>query len=209
MTDAYPDKSVGNRRVYAVDDNVEMCRSLYALLSATGYDFRYFTSPLQFLRQQNELEPGVLLVDLRMPEMDGLELLARIDSEFHRFRAVMFTGHGDISIAVQSIKLGAADFLQKPFGELELLEIIERELAVLVGTPSDAGTPQSPLGSLSPRERDVVASLARGLSNKAIAKDLGISVRTVEMHRSRAMQRLGCRNLAELLRKVFEASTTI
>lgn len=193
------------RQVYVVDDNEEMCRSLEALLTATGYHLRYFTQPSEFLRQHNSLLPGVLLVDLRMPDMNGLDLLAAVMTQTGRFRVVMVTGHGEISTAVQSIKMGAADFLQKPFRESELLEIIDRELALLDHGPADV-MPAKSLVSLSPRERDVVTALARGMPNKAIAKKLGISVRTVEMHRSRAMQRLGCRNLADLLRLVFQTS---
>lgn len=203
MVDIASEKSAAARQIYAVDDNEEMCRSLDALLSAAGYFLRYYTSPVQFLREQAQLAPGVLLVDLRMPEMDGLELLSGITSELDRYRVVMLTGHGEIASAVRSMKMGAADFLQKPFRETELLGIIERELAMLHEAPSEPSEPGLLLANLSCRERDVVERLARGLANKAIAKELGISVRTVEMHRSRAMQRLGCRNLAELLRLVF------
>ena len=204
MVDAASEKSTEIRQIYAVDDNKEMCRSLDALLSSAGYFLRYYTSPVQFLREQAQLAPGVLLVDLRMPEMDGLELLSGIRSELHRYRVVMLTGHGEIATAVRSVKMGAADFLQKPFRESELMGIIERELAMLHQAPSEPSEPGLLLANLSCRERDVVERLARGLANKAIAKELSISVRTVEMHRSRAMQRLGCRNLAELLRLVFK-----
>jgi two-component system response regulator FixJ len=194
-----------SRRVYALDDNEEMCRSLDALLSSEGYDLQYFTCPKAFLSAKDDLQPGVLLLDLRMPEIDGMDILAKLGPELDKFRTIVFTAHGEIETAVKAIKLGARDFLQKPFHEDKLFEILERE-SQEQPTPEQTEPPSSLLDQMSPRERDVVVMLSKGMPNKVIAAELDISVRTVEMHRARAMQRLGCRSFADLLRLVFSAS---
>jgi two-component system response regulator FixJ len=183
--------------VYVVDDSMEMCLSLEALLTACGYDVAFFTSPFDFLKRRGQLAAGVLLVDLRMDELDGIEVIQQLGSDKDRFPAIMITAHGDIEIAVKAIKHGARDFIQKPFREELLLETIDR---VAGGLCASRSSPQAPKDRLSGRERDVAERLVKGLSNKQIAYDLGISVRTVEMHRVRAMQRLGCKSFAELLR---------
>ena len=198
-------EDAGNRRVYALDDNEEMCRSLDALLSSEGYDLQYFTCPKAFLAAKDQLEPGVLLLDLRMPDIDGMEILSKIGPDNDRFRTIVFTAHGEIETAVKAIKLGARDFLQKPFHEDKLFEILDRESKEF-GSPQPEPPTSSLLDQMSPRERDVVSMLAKGMPNKVIAAELDISVRTVEMHRARAMQRLGCRSFADLLRLVFSSN---
>lgn len=198
-------QDAGNRRVYALDDNEEMCRSLDALLSSEGYDLQYFTCPKAFLEAKDQLDSGVLLLDLRMPEIDGMEILSKIGPDNDRFRTIVFTAHGEIETAVKAIKLGARDFLQKPFHEDKLFEILDRESKEF-GSPQPEPPETSLLDQMSPRERDVVQMLAKGMPNKVIAAELDISVRTVEMHRARAMQRLGCRSFADLLRLVFSSN---
>lgn len=188
--------------IYVVDDNEEMCRSLDALLSAFGHQVSTFVSPREFLQASNALKPGVLLVDLRMAELDGIEVIRQLEANRERLPAIMITAHGDVEIAVKAIKLGARDFIQKPFRDEELLDAIER-VAEELTSQADVGT--SPKELLTGRERDVAERLAKGLSNKQIAYDLGISVRTVEMHRARAMQRLGCKSFADLLRALLVA----
>ena len=183
--------------VYVVEDNREMCLSIEALISAHGYVVQCYTSPLEFLERAERLRAGVLLVDLRMEELDGIEVIRRLEGRRARFPAIMITGHGDIEVAVKAIKLGARDFIQKPFRDHVLMGTIDRieeELTV------EHGDGVKPRDLLTGREREVAERLAKGLSNKQIAYDLGISVRTVEMHRLRAMQRLGCKSLADLLR---------
>ena len=122
------------RRVYALDDNEEMCRSLDALLSSEGYELQYFICPKAFLAAKDGLQPGVLLLDLRMPDIDGMDILSRLGPEQGKFRTVVFTAHGEIETAVKAIKLGARDFLQKPFHEDKLFEILDRETQEL-GAP--------------------------------------------------------------------------
>jgi two-component system response regulator FixJ len=183
--------------VYVVDDNREMCLSIEALLSAHGYVVQCYESPLQFLDRVATLPGGVLLVDLRMEELDGIEVIRRLEGRGDRFPAIMITAHGDIEVAVKAIKLGARDFIQKPFRDHVLMGAIDR-IAEELAVQKEEGS--KPRNLLTGREREVAERLAKGLSNKQIAYDLGISVRTVEMHRLRAMQRLGCKSLADLLR---------
>lgn len=187
-------------RVYIVDDCEAMCRSLETLLSVHGFEVRSYTSALQFQADADRLPNGLLLVDLRMDEMSGMELIEKLTERHSKFPMVMMTAHGDIDLAVKAMKLGARDFIQKPFRPENLLEIIHRELSTL-----DAETPAADSKvQLTGREREVAYRLADGLANKQIAFELGISVRTVEMHRARAMTRLGAKTFAELLRALMK-----
>lgn len=186
--------------VYVVDDSTEMCLSLDALLSAYGCDVSTFGSPLEFLGRIDDLERGILLIDLRMDDLDGLEVLRRLDGYRDRFSIIMMTAHGDVEIAVKAIKIGASDFIQKPFRDEALLGMIA-QAATELSVREDRSSKSTDM--LTGRERDVAERLAKGLSNKQISYDLGISVRTVEMHRARAMQRLGCKSFAELLRALL------
>jgi two-component system response regulator FixJ len=188
--------------VYVVDDNPDMCSSLVALLSSCGFEVTCFNNPLEFLEKRRALDPGVLLLDLRMPEMNGLEVLDAIQTDLRRFQTIVITAHGEIDVAVKAIKLGAIDFIQKPFRGEELLEVIQHAID---GLEPDSAEQNQLFDTLSPRERDVVLGLSKGVPNKVIAHQLGISVRTVEMHRARAMQRLGCKTFADMLRRVFNA----
>jgi two-component system response regulator FixJ len=188
--------------VYVVDDHPEMCRSLDALLSSYGFEVTCFNNPLDFVEKKRSLGPGVLLLDLRMPQMNGLEVLAAIQADLRRFQTIVITAHGEIDIAVKAIKLGAKDFIQKPFRGEELLAVIQHAVD---GLEPDSDEQHHLFETLSPRERDVVLGLSRGVPNKVVAHQLGISVRTVEMHRARAMQRLGCKTFADMLRRVFNA----
>ncbi|QDP20419.1 response regulator transcription factor [Sphingomonas xanthus] len=190
--------------VYVVDDNIDMCLSLKALLEACEFEVDTFNSPTLFLEAIERLEPGVVLLDLRMPEMSGLEVLAQMNGFVERFPVIFITAHGEIDVAVKAIKMGAKDFLQKPFDDDALIGVIEQEMSGLQSNGDVGTTSETPrLHSLSPREREVVEALAQGLPNKVIANRLGLSVRTVEMHRARAMSRLQCRTFADLLRVVL------
>ena len=188
--------------IYVVDDHAPMRRSLDALLESVGFSTCLFASGEEFLAASADLAPGILLTDLRMSGMDGLDLVARLKAMKLDFPAIIMTAHGDVDAAIRALRLGARDFIQKPFREAELLAILHRETEALrnKGT-SDAIRlmAQVKLAELSPRELDGVKGLAHGKTNKAIAHELALSIRTVEMHRSRAMDRLGCRNVAELM----------
>ena len=201
MNDILPSDMVAKEiksRIYVVDDSREMCRSLDALLTAYGYDVLTFESASAFLSRSQDLDAGVLLVDLRMEDVNGLELIQKLGSRIDKFVPVMISAHGDIETAVQAIKSGAKDFIQKPFQEASLIETIERAADDLREVAREP--PTGARDVLTGREREVAERLAKGLLNKQIAYELGISVRTVEMHRANAMQRLGCKSFADFLR---------
>lgn len=192
--------------IYVVDDHLEICLSLKALLSAHGFEVSCFTDPVEFVANRRSLKSGIVLLDVRMPQMSGLDVLVEIQGDLKRLQTVLMTAHGEIDTAVKAIKLGAQDFIQKPFREKALLAVIHHAMDNL--QPGNDKNKQR-LSSLTPRERDVVLGLSRGAPNKIIAYELGISVRTVEMHRARAMQRLGCKTLADLLRLAFTSPATV
>lgn len=191
--------------IYVVDDTIEMCRSLEALLSTFGHEVRSFSDPAVFLSAAPTLAPGLVLLDLRLDGVSGLEVLAELKDQSSRLPVIIITAHGDVDLAVQAMKLGARDFIQKPFGDKVLIEKIEREAGALTSSGGEDQHDQDSLGNLTARERQVAEGLSRGLSNKQVADELGLSVRTVEMHRSRAMQRLGCRTFADFLRAILIA----
>ena len=188
--------------IYVVDDHAAMRRSLDALLASVGFSTLLFSSGEEFLAAADDLPAGILLTDLRMSGMDGLDLVARLKAGNHDFPAIIMTAHGDVDAAIRALRLGARDFIQKPFREAELLAILQREAEAIRNSGTSEAIrlmAQVKLAELSPREFEVVQALAQGKTNKAIAHELALSVRTVEMHRSRAMDRLGCRNIAELV----------
>ena len=192
----------GPKRVYIVDDDAAIRRSTHFLLTGCGYLPHSFAGGRDFLDAQPTLEPGCVLLDVRMPEMDGLKLLELRQGSQSRHPVVVMTGHGDIAIAVRAMKLGAIDFIEKPFREDVLLETIEQSFAELdraldAQDKRDAAVDLT--GKLSARETEVLRGLLGGLSNKAIAFDLGLSTRTVEMHRANMMERLHVRSLSEAL----------
>lgn len=190
------------RTVYVVDDNNGMRRSLRLMLAEAGYLVRTFESGSEFLEAAQHLPSGLVLLDLRMAGLDGLQTLNLILKDFSKFACVMITGHGDVERAVESIRSGAKDFLEKPFREEALLAVLEREFVALASSAKldeAERNARALVGALSRRERDVFLRMARGLQNKTIAHELGLSVRTVEMHRARVMQRLRCTTLASVI----------
>lgn len=191
--------------VYIVDDNEYVRRFIEDVLSSAGYQFAAFEDGASFLDQVPSLESGVVLLDLRMPGLGGLEVLQRLSPDLDRFAPIMVTAHGDVDIAVQAMKSGARDFLQKPFSEQVLLDMVAKEAERLHALLDRAPASADRLAGMSTRERQVALALSRGLSNKQVAQELNISVRTVEMHRARAMQRLGCRSFAEFLSAVLQS----
>lgn len=169
---------------------------------------RPFASGADFLAALPDLEPGCILLDVRMPDMDGLAVMAELGARGIDWPVIFMTGHGEVPVAVEAMKLGAIDFLQKPFAEQALLACFDRGFALLDERSADAGRradARSRIEHLTTREREVLQGLRAGLSNKLIADRLGISLRTVEMHRGNMMDRLGVDNLAEALTLAMES----
>ncbi len=190
------------RTVHVVDDDAAIRRSLEQLLDAAGFRVVSYDTPLAFLDAALDLSPGCVLLDIKMPGIDGLEVQALLQKRSVSWRVIVMTGQGDVQSAVRAMKAGAVDFLEKPYSDQLLLDAIELALAGAdrANVDRDAAQATERIAALSPREREVLDALVAGRPNKAIAFDLGISVRTVEVHRARMMERLGVRQLAEAVR---------
>lgn len=190
------------RIVHIVEDDAAVRRSLERLLDSAGLTPVLYESALVFLDAIPRLSTGCVLLDVRMPEMDGLELQARLNGLGFRLPIIVMTGHGDVQTAVRAMKAGAQDFIEKPFEDERLLAAIDQALALSrqVSREHEAAEAREKTAALSPREREVLEGMIAGRPNKIIAYDLGISVRTVEVHRARMMERLGTRSTAEAIR---------
>jgi two-component system, LuxR family, response regulator FixJ len=197
-----------DRTIYLIDDDEAVRRSAGFMLKTSGYAVSAFESGVAFLKEVKELAPGCILLDVRMPGLDGLEVQRELGSRGITYPVIVMTGHGDIGVAVQAMKAGAVDFIEKPFEKAVLLHAIEEGLARLA-SKSRAHVRREEalvrLNGLTPREQDVLQGLARGLPNKTIAYDLGISPRTIEIHRANLMTKLEVSSLSEALRIAFAA----
>jgi two-component system response regulator FixJ len=193
-------------RVHVVDDDAAVRDSLALLLDAAGFAVRTYESAAALLAVAGELEAGCVLTDVRMPDMDGLTLQRRLAALHRRLAVVVMTGHADVPIAVEALKAGARDFLEKPFDDTRLIAVVREALAISQRTQEEmqatAGIAQR-LASLTPREREVLDRLVAGQPNKTIAYDLGTSPRTVEVQRARVMEKMHAHSLAELVRMVL------
>jgi two-component system response regulator FixJ len=190
------------RVIYVVDDDPAVRRSLERLLDAAGFQVASYATPKAFLGVAGDLPVGCALLDLRMPEMDGLEVQAQLLRINPDLPVIVMTGQGDVQAAVRAIKAGAMDFIEKPYSDDALIAAIESALkgGVRKDRTGDMTAAAALIDTLSPRERQVLEALVAGQPNKVIAFDLGISVRTVEVHRARMMDRLGVRQFAEAVR---------
>ncbi len=196
------------RLIHIVDDEDAIRRSAGFLLKTSGYAVETWPSGVAFLREVRPSEVGCILLDVRMPEMDGLEVQQALAERGITMPVVVLTGHGDVSIAVQAMKGGAVDFIEKPFEKAVLLGAIEAAFDRVSNAEKQslrAADAAVLIAALTPRERDVLDGLARGLPNKTIAYDLGISPRTVEVHRANLMTKLSVRSLSDALRIAFAA----
>jgi two-component system response regulator FixJ len=212
--DAYADLRIAKAMsasgvVHVVDDDAAMRESLCMLLESSGFVVRAFDSAAAFLAC-GPGGSGCLLTDVRMPDIDGLELLLRLRAQGIGLPVIVMTGQGDVAIAVRAMKAGAVDFLEKPFADTSLLEAIGRALEIgerqreVAATSAEAA---SRIATLTPREREVFDLLVTGLPNKAIANTLGSSPRTVEVQRARVFDKLKARSLPDLVRLLLAAGS--
>lgn len=196
------------RLVHIVDDEDAIRRSASFMLKTSGFAVETWPSGVAFMKEVKHVAEGCILLDVRMPEMDGLEVQQALIDRGITMPVIILTGHGDVSIAVRAMKGGAVDFLEKPFEKATLLTSIEAAFARLSaanGITARTAEASTLLGVLTPREREVLEGLAQGLPNKTIAFDLGISPRTVEVHRANLMSKLDVRSLSDALRIAFAA----
>jgi two-component system, LuxR family, response regulator FixJ len=190
-------------KVYVIDDDDAMRDSLDFLLGAADFQVTLFESAQKFIDALPALDFGCVVSDVRMPGIDGIELLKHLKAGANLFPVVIMTGHGDVPLAVEAMKLGAMDFLEKPFEDDRLIGMIEAALKqAALGVKSEAVTLdiQSRIASLSPRERQVMDGLVAGLSNKLIAREYDISPRTIEVYRANVMTKMQAASLSELVR---------
>ena len=189
--------------IYIVDDDDGMRRALTVLMTTVGYQPAAFARPAEFLAKYDPNQESCLVLDVRMPEMSGLEVQQQLNRNGAMLPVILITGHGDIPMAVQAMKDGAFDFLQKPFRDQDLLDRINAALK------QDAQNRESVdrladlrqrSASLTPREHEVLEHVVDGKANKVIAIDLGLSERTVEIHRANVMEKMGARSVAHLVK---------
>jgi two-component system response regulator FixJ len=195
--------------VHVIDDDADVRQSLAFLLSTEGHAVRVHDSALAFLKALPDIQDGCVLTDIRMPDMDGLELQRRLNELKAGFPVIIMTGHGDVSLAVTAMKAGAVDFIEKPFDDEALLSAVRTALArhaMDSERQARLAAVQARLAGLSSREREVLQGLVAGKANKVIAYDLGISARTVEVHRANVMTKMQADSLSELVRMVLAAT---
>jgi len=193
--------------VHLIDDDEDVRRALSFLLGTAGFAVKVYDSAALFIDRCNASVSGCVVTDVRMPEMDGLQLLRRLKDMSVALPVVVMTGHADVALAVEAMKIGAVDFLEKPFSDEVLLAAVGTALAHQTEQAGgDADQVRMRLASLSVREREVLDGLLAGHPNKTIAYDLGLSPRTVEVHRANVMTKMGASSLSELVRMALSAA---
>jgi two-component system response regulator FixJ len=196
------------RPVYVIDDDEAVRESLSLLLESRALPVQTFASAREFLTVAPSVPPGCIVTDLRMPGMDGLQLLQGLREHSLRLPVIVMTGHGEVPLAVQALKAGAIDFIEKPFPSQVLFDAIQSAVQAIDGTHrNDPALRQivERLASLTPREREVMDEVVGGHQNKVIAYHLGISQRTVENHRARVMEKMRARSISALVRMAVAA----
>jgi FixJ family two-component response regulator len=194
--------------LHVVDDDPALRRALAFLFESVGWKVALHASAEAFLAAYRPDRPGCAVLDIRMPAMSGLELQQVMRSRGIGLPIVFLTGHADVSLAVQAMKNGACDFIEKPFRDQDLLDAVARAVRTCLERYAEDDARRAAvatLGKLSPRERDVALQVARGLPNKVIARELDISERTVHVHRQHLMEKTGVRSAAELARLMLRA----
>ena len=203
------DEASGAATIYVVDDDDGMRRALSLLLTTVGYKTAAFASPKEFLEKFQRDTAGCLVLDIRMPGMSGLELQQHLNRMGAMLPVIFITGHGDVPMAVQAMKEGAFEFVQKPFRDQDLLDRINHALELDKENRSTLARRADVLHrleSLTPREKQVMDLVVDGAANKVIAIDLGLSERTVEIHRSKVMEKMGARSVAHLVKLQLSTS---
>jgi two-component system response regulator FixJ len=196
-----------SRLVHVVDDDEAVRDSLGFLLQTAGFDVRTYDSGATFL--EAKADGGCVVTDVRMPGMTGMELVARLREAGSNLPIIVMTGHGDVPMAVEAMKAGVHDFIEKPFDDEAMIRAIEAALTraeLDAGQEGDRADVIRKLQSLSGRERQVLGGLVEGKANKVIARDLGISPRTVEIYRANVMAKMGAASLSELVRMAISAA---
>ena len=196
--------------VFVVEDDEAVRKMMRTLLNSVGLNTAAFGSAQEFLEAYKAHQPGCLVLDVRMPGMSGLELQQLLNMRGAILPVIFVSGHGDIPMAVEAMQQGAFDFLQKPFRDQDLLDRVQRALEKDRGNRAqlrEKNRIQERRDSLTPREREILDLMTRGKPNKVMAADLGVSQRTVEIHRARVMEKMGASSLAQLVRMVMDLDT--
>jgi len=192
--------------VFIVDDEDQIRKAIGLLLETVKLPYREFASAADFLSEFDPETPGCIVLDLRMPGMSGMELQSRLSAMGSTLPIVFVTAHGDVPTAVEAVKAGAVDFIQKPFQDQKLLDMIHEALdrdAKSRRDRKEVEAIEGRMASLTPREREVMVLVTLGRRNKTIARELGISQRTVEVHRARVMEKMRVRSVSELVQMVL------
>lgn len=194
--------------VHVIDDDEAVRDSLKFLLESAKFQTRTYESAVEFLSMLPEIKNGCIVTDIRMPGLTGIELLKELNAQGKKLPVIVITGHGDVPLAVEAMKSGAIDFLEKPCSDEAMLSAVQSALssaANLASREQDRTSIRQKLETLSNRERQVLEGLVRGAANKTIAFDLGISARTVEVYRANVMTKMGAHSLSELVRLALHA----
>ena len=193
--------------VFVVDDDDAVRNSLRLLLKSASLSTTAFASAQEFLAGWTADQPGCLVLDVRMPGMSGLELQEELNRRGAIIPVIFISGHADVPMAVEAIQHGAFDFLQKPFGDQDLIDRIQRALAADADNRqalSQLDELRKRYATLTPREQEVLVLVTDGRANKVMAGDLGVSQRTIEIHRARVMEKMGARSIAQLVRMTLD-----
>ncbi len=189
--------------VFIVDDDLAVARSLRWLIESVQIKVETFASAQAFLDGYDAAKPGCLVLDVRMPGMSGIELQERLTAQRIRVPIIFITGHGDVQMAVRAVQAGAFDFIEKPFNDQDLLDRMQRAIsfdAERRGRDSQRAQLSALIASLTPREREVMDLVVEGMSNKAVANTLGLSAKTVEVHRAKVMEKMNARSVSDLVK---------